>query len=171
MKALFTIPQKHSRERIWFRRSNSPIKALMYRTLYSCNLIWVVCHLFLQQRWRTHTNNQSRETIGQENHVTYVKLRLRKFRPEFIRADSKTRIFYKYVIFKHSFSFSQFSLQRWHTLSSVWHSSYSPTRVKSKKKWISLADIHFFHIHWLWDFFQSRKNRLFRTTKRNGHFK
>ena len=96
----------------------------MYRTLHPYNLIWAVCHLFPQQRWRTHTNNQSRETIGQENHMTCLKLRLRKFRPASFGADSKTRIFYKYVIFKHSFSFSQFPLR---------HSSYSLTEVKSKK--------------------------------------
>ena len=30
---------------------------------------WTLCHLFSKQRWRTHVNNQSREPIGQENHV------------------------------------------------------------------------------------------------------
>ena len=34
-----------------------------------------------------------------------------EFRPAFFGADSKTRIFYKYVVFKHSLSFSQFLLQ------------------------------------------------------------
>ena len=95
------------------------ILAVIYRTLHSYNLIWAVCHLFPQQRWRTHTNNQSRETIGLENDVACVKLRPRKFRPAFFGADSKTRIFYKYVVFKHSFSFTQFPLQRQHTPSSV----------------------------------------------------
>ena len=33
---------------------------LYYRTLHSYSLIWAVCHLFPQQRWRTHTNNQYR---------------------------------------------------------------------------------------------------------------
>ena len=42
-----------------------------------------------------------------------------EFRPAFLGADSKTRIFYKYVVFKQSISFSQFQLQSWHTLSSV----------------------------------------------------
>ena len=47
---------------------------------------------------------QSRETIGQENHVTCVKLRPRvNFRPAF-GATYKTPIFYKYVVFKHPFS-------------------------------------------------------------------
>ena len=92
---------------------------MMYRTLHPYNLIWAVCHLFPQQRWRMHTNNQSRETIGQENHVTCVKLRPCKFRPVFFGADPKTRIFYKYVDFKHTFSFIQFPLQRQHTPSSV----------------------------------------------------
>ena len=114
------------------------------------------------------TTKMADETIGQKNHVTCVNLR-----PAFFGADSKTRIFYKYVVFKHSFSFSQFLLQRWHALSR-WH-SYSPTEVKGKKKkkkkWISLADIHFFKTLWLRDFFQPRKNRPFRTTRRNRHFK
>ena len=44
----------------------------MYRTLHSYKLFWAVCHLFTQ-RWRT-LNIQSRETIGQEDHVTCLKL-------------------------------------------------------------------------------------------------
>ena len=90
-----------------------------YRTLYSYNSSWAVCHLFPQQRWRIHTNNQSRETIGQENHVTCVKLRPHKFCQAFFGADSKTHIFYKYIVFKYSFSFTHFPLQRQHTPSSV----------------------------------------------------
>ena len=43
---------------------------------------------------------QSRETIGQEDHVTCLKLRPRKLSPAF-GATYKTRIFYKYVVFKH----------------------------------------------------------------------
>ena len=64
---------------------NSATRVRTYRTLRSYNLIWAVCHLFPQQRWRTHTNIQSRETIGQENHVTSVKLRPRKFHPAFLK--------------------------------------------------------------------------------------
>ena len=141
-----------------------------YRTLHSYNLIWAVCHLFPQQRWQTHTYSVSGNHWPGEPRDLRKTTSARKFRPAF-GAISKTRIFYKYVVFKHSFSFSQFPLQRRHALSSVWHSSYSPTELKGKKKWISLADIHFFNIHWLWDFFQSPRNRLFRTTKRNRHFK
>ena len=66
---------------------------------------------------RTHI--QSRETIGQENHVTCVKLCPHKFRLAFFGANSKTRIFYQYVVFKHSSSSTQFPLQRQHTPSSV----------------------------------------------------
>ena len=124
--------------------------------------------MFPSQRWPTHTNYQSRETIGQENHVTCVKPAF-KFRPAFFGSDSKIRIFYKYVVFKHSFSFSQFPLQRWHALSRV--TLLFTNRSKKPKKWISHADIHFFKTLWLWDFFQSRRNRLFRTTRRNRHFK
>ena len=47
---------------------------------------------------------QSRETIGQEDHVTCLKLRPRvNSRPAF-EAYYKTRIFYKYVVFKHPLS-------------------------------------------------------------------
>ena len=35
-----------------------------------------------------------------------------EFGPAFFGADSKRRIFYKYVVFKHSISFTQFLLQR-----------------------------------------------------------
>ena len=142
---------------IIFKRSS-------YRTLHSYNLIWAVCHLFPQQRWRTHTYSVSGNHWPGEPRDLRKTTSVHKFRPAF-RVTSKTRIFYKYVVFKHSFSFYTNSSQRIHALSTVWHSSYSSTGMKSKK-WISLADIHFFNIHWLWDFFQSQRNRLFRTTKR-----
>ena len=35
-----------------------------------------------------------------------------EFRSAFFGADSKTRIFYKYIVFKHAISFSQFLFQR-----------------------------------------------------------
>ena len=54
-----------------------------------------------------------------------------EFRPALFGAESKTRVFYKYVVFKHSISFSQFLLQL-NTLSPVLL-SYSPTDVKSHK--------------------------------------
>ena len=69
-------------------------------------------------RYATYSHNkdggrshiQSREIIGQENHVTCLKLRPRvNFRPAF-GTTSKTRIFYKYVVSKHSlFSHNFFS--------------------------------------------------------------
>ena len=82
--------------------------------------------------------------------MTCVKLRPRKFRPEFFGADSKTRIFYKYVVFKHSFSFFTSSI------AALTRSLFSVTlflftnrvkKQKKKKKWIGLTDIHFFNIH------------------------
>ena len=51
---------------------NKNILRLLYRTLHSYKLVWSVCHLF-PQRWRT-LNIQSRETIGQEDHVTCLIL-------------------------------------------------------------------------------------------------
>ena len=44
---------------------------------------------------------QSRETIGQEDHVTCLKLRRRVNSSPAFGATYKTRIFYKYVVFKH----------------------------------------------------------------------
>ena len=44
---------------------------------------------------------QSRETIGQENHVICLKLRPRVNSSPAFGATYKTRIFYKYVVFKH----------------------------------------------------------------------
>ena len=59
----------HNLETSWF------IQCWVYRTLHSYKLFWAVCHLF-PQRWRT-LNIQSRETIGQEDHVICLKLRRR----------------------------------------------------------------------------------------------
>ena len=117
-----------------YLRSITHIHTHIYRTLHFYNLIWAVCHLFPQRwrtltysvsgdHWpgeqrdmlkttyatcshkgggRLHI--QSRETIGQENNVTCLKLRTRvNFSPAF-GATYKTRIFYKYVVFKHPFS-------------------------------------------------------------------
>ena len=100
--------------------------------LHSYNLNWAVCHLFPQQRWRTHTNIQSRETIGQENHVTCLKLRLRlNFVPRFLKP-----------IPRHVFSINTSSLNTLslfpdfycsaNTLSPV-RLPYSPTDAKSHK--------------------------------------
>ena len=44
---------------------------------------------------------QFRETIGQEDHVTSLKLRPRVNSSPAFGATYKTRIFYKYVVFKH----------------------------------------------------------------------
>ena len=62
---------------------------------------------------------QSRATIGQEDHVTCLKLRPRVNSSPAFRATYKTRIFYKYVVFKHPcylllnlFAVATHSLQR-----------------------------------------------------------
>ena len=93
----------------------------------SVNYIYLYTPINYFGRYATCSHNkdggrshiQSRETIGQENHVTCVKLRPRvNFRPAF-GATFKTRIFYKYVVFKHSCSFYTIYSQRQHTPSSV----------------------------------------------------
>ncbi len=54
---------------------------------------------------------QSRETIGQEDHVTCLKLRRRvNLSPAFV-ATYKTRIFYKYVVFNHPCSLLLFQCE------------------------------------------------------------
>ena len=62
-----------------------------YRTLHSYNLIWAVCHLF-PQRWRT-LNVQSRETIGQEDHVICLQLR-RRAKIQVLRLEPLIRRFF-----------------------------------------------------------------------------
>ena len=68
----------------------------VYRTLHSNKLVWAVCHLF-PQRWRT-LNIQSRETIGQEDHVTCLNSSPASL------SHLQDGIFYKYVVFKHPLS-------------------------------------------------------------------
>ena len=80
------------------------------RTLHSYNLIWAVCHLFPQQRWRTHTYSVSGNHWPGEPRDLLKTTSAHKFRLAFFGADSKTRIFYKYVVFKHSFSFFTVSI-------------------------------------------------------------
>ena len=100
-----------------------------YRILHTYNLIWVVCHFFSQQRWRTRTNIQSWETIGQENHVTCVKLRPRKFRPAFFLEPIPRHVFSINTSFSNTLSiFPNFHCSA-DTLS-----SNSPTELKSRKK-------------------------------------
>ena len=135
----------------------------VYRTLHSYNLIWVVCHLFPQQRWRTHTYSVSGNHWPGEPRDLRKTMSVHKFRPAF-GATSKTCIFYKYVVFKHSL-FTQIPCSGY-TLSLQCDILLIHQQEWKAKKWISLADSHFFNIHWLWDFFQSQRNRLFRITKR-----
>ena len=125
-----------------------------YRTLHSYNLIWAVCHLFPQQRWRMLTYSVSENHWPGEPCDLLKITSTRKFRPAF-GATFKTHIFYKYVVFKHSFSFTQF-LCSGNTLPLVWLN-----RRQIATTWMGLADIH-----WQWDFFQSQRNRLFPTIKK-----
>ena len=100
---------------------------------------------------------QSRETIGQEDHVTCLKLRPRVNSSPAFGATYKTHIFYKYVVFKHPCSlFYQISSQRQRTTSSVNQQEWKAT-------WMGLADIH---ILWLWDAFQSQWNCPFLIIKK-----
>ena len=112
---------------MWLRKEN------LYRTLHSYNLIWAVCHLFPQQRWRTHTYSVPGNHWSGEPCDLLKTMSVRKFRLAYFGADSKTCIFYKYIVLKHSCSFYPNSSQRIYVLSSVWHSSYSPTELKGKK--------------------------------------
>ena len=118
---------------------------LPYRTLYSYNLIWAVCHLFPQQKWQTHTYSVSGNHWPGEPRDLRKTMSAHKFRPAF-GATSKTYIFYKYVVFKHSSSFlHKFFAADTHSLFSVTFFLFL-NRSEKQKKWISLADIHFFNI-------------------------
>ena len=101
------------------------------------------------------------------------------FVPRFFGADSKTRIFYKYFVFKHSVSFFPISIAAL-THSLQWDSFIHQLTLKATK-WINHANILFLNIPCLWDFFLAsktatvsnhRKKRTFRNTQstRIGHF-
>ena len=77
-----------------------PKMMVSYRTFYTAiNYFGRYATCSHKDGGRSHI--ESRETIGQEDHVTYLKLRPRvNFSPAF-GATYKTRIFYKYVVFKH----------------------------------------------------------------------
>ena len=89
------------------------------RTLHSYNLVMGGMPLVSHDKDGGCTHIQFRETVGQENHVTCVKLRPHVNFVLRLEPLPKTRIFYKYVVFKHSFSFYTISSQRQHTPSSV----------------------------------------------------
>ena len=77
-------------------KSNSPFPPNLkdtetYRTLHSYKIIWAVCHLF-PQRWQT-LNVQSRETIGQEDHVICLQLR-RRAKIQVLRLEPLIRRFF-----------------------------------------------------------------------------
>ena len=123
--------------------ANTPRFAETYRILHSYNLIWGVCHLFPQQRWRTHTHNQSRETICQENHVTCLKLRPRlNFFQRFLETIPR-HVFSINTSFSNTLSlFPNFHCSA-DTLSPEWH-SYSRIEVKSQKKKMDKPRRHWF---------------------------
>ena len=133
------------------------LSLLTYRTLHSYNSIWAVWPLFPQQRWRMHTYLVSGNHWPREPCDLHKTTSTHKFRSTF-GATSKTCIFYKYVVFKHSFSlFTQFLCSS-NTLRPVWLN-----RRQIATTWMDLTDIH---IHRLRDFFQSQRNRPFPTIKR-----
>ena len=92
---------------------------LVYRTLHSYHLIWTVCHLLLRHRWRMHTYSVPGNHWPGEPRVLLKAMSARKFRPPF-GATSKIRIFYKYVVIKHTFSLSTQILRSGNTLPPVW---------------------------------------------------
>ena len=152
----FAVPADH---RVKLKESEKN-----YRTLHSYNLIWAVCHLSPQQRWWTHSYSVSGNHWPGEPRDLRKTTPARKFRPAF-GATSKTRIFYKYVVFKHSSSFTQI-LRSGYTFSLQCDILLIHQQEWKATTWMGLADIHFFNIHWLWDFFQSQRNRPFPITKR-----
>ena len=77
-----------------------------------------------------------------------------------------TRIFYKYFVFQHSFSFSQFQLQGQHTLSSVTSReniitlSFQLTAV-NRHKIVYAIQTFFFSLYFVGEIFSSLENRNF----------
>ena len=70
------------------------------------NGLYTPINYFGRYATRSHKDDgrshiQSRETIGQKNHMTCLKLRPRVNSSPAFWATYKTRIFYKYVVFKH----------------------------------------------------------------------
>ena len=104
-----------------------------YRTLHSYKLFWAVCHLFPQQRWQTLTYSVSGNHWPGEPRDLRKTSSARKFSSAF-GATSKTRIFYKYVVFKHSFSFYTISSQQQHTPSSVTQQSSNSNNMDGPRR-------------------------------------
>ena len=100
---------------------------------------------------------QSRETIGQEDHVTCLKLRPRVNscpEPPTRRVFSINRSASNTLVL-----FYQISSQQQHTPSSVNQQESEATT------WMDLADIQ--NIYWLWDAFQSQRNCPFLIIKKD----
>ena len=106
------------------------------------------------------------KTIGQENHVTCVKLRPR------VNFVLRLELLPRHVFSKNTSSsntlplFTQI-LCNGYTLSLQCDVLFIHQQEWKATTWMGLADILFFNIHRLWDFFQSQGNRLFTITKRN----
>ena len=120
--------------------------------------------LVLTTKMAAHTYSVSGNHWPREPRDLRKTTSAHKFCPAF-GATSKTCIFYKYIVFKHSSSFTQI-LHSEYTVSLQCDILLIHQQEWKAKKWINLADIHFFNIHWLRDFFQSQRNQLLRTTKR-----
>ena len=118
--------------------------------------------MFPKQRWQTHVNNQSREPIGQENHVVRHFTFVRRF-----GAYSMTRILYKYAHLPTLTLFFTFPLtgpihslhcdfqrEHYHSLISI-NSSIPP------QKCIYHTTILLFVTPFRWDFFSFKNNRNF----------
>ena len=75
----------------------------IYRTLHFYNLIWAVCHLFPQQRWRTHTHSVKGNHWPGEPRDLRKTMSARKF-SSCVWSHLQDAYFFKYVVFKHPFS-------------------------------------------------------------------
>ena len=137
--------------------TGTSVNGPVYRTLHSYNLIWAVCHLFPRQRWWTHTYSVSGNHWPEEPRDLRKTTSAPKFRPAF-GATSKTRIFYKYVAFKHSFSFYTISSRRQHTPSSLTQQTSNSNNMDGPRRHskYTLTMRHF----------QFQRKRLFPTIKR-----
>ena len=140
-----------------FYSSKTFWKQYPYRTLLSYKLFWAVCLLF-PQRWRT-LNIQSRETIGQEDHVTCLILGPRvNSSPAPLSHLQDAYFLLIRRLQTPSFSLTKF-LRGSNTLLSAWIN-----RREKQTPWMGLVDIH---IQGLWDAFPSLRNCSFLTIEKD----
>ena len=139
--------------------------------LHSDILKWLLCHLFPKQRWRMNVNNQSREPIGQDNHVVSAQNYVHNLILSRVFGDySMAIVFYKYAhlpTLSLSLSFPICYLQEpTHSLQydfqrEPYHSLVSTNSCIPPQKGIFHTTILLLVTPFWWDFFSFKNKRNF----------